>query len=394
MSTSKFKVKDHTIPCQHIREEFITSSTSDPKWHMQVKQYTPLCNPSPKEGDITIIASHVNGFPRELYEPFWDDLLATLSTQPKPINIRNIWIITPAHFYSSLNPSHHDSTLETDTARDILYLTNHFSAQMLHPILGIGHSIGASQLTSVSLIHPSLFTGLVLIEPIIADEREVKGIGRDELALLALKRKRVWGSREEAEKYFERAWRGWDARVREKWKECALVDIGGGNGKVELAWGRAQELAVYMDMSEMRMFAATDEKVEGKGKGSAVWTQYPAKVWEGLRDLVVPVAFVCGEESTSSTVECQKYWKEETGTNRRYWPKDFERSVDLVEMKGAGHLAPLEKPKECAGIVGRWIVGEMVRWWVEWDRQRRWRLMGREEKEKVIENWMTGLKSR
>ena len=178
MSTIKFKVEDHTIPCQHIREEFITSSESDPKWHMQVKQYTPLCNPSPKEGDITIIASQGNGFPsvryqttflhslrpipssfsslcpfrwskfnylgssqnqQELYEPFWDDLLSILSTQPTPINIRNIWIITPAHFSPSLNPSHHDSALETDTARDILYLTNHFSSQMLHPIFGIGH---------------------------------------------------------------------------------------------------------------------------------------------------------------------------------------------------------------------------------------------------------------
>jgi len=265
---------------------------------------------------------------------------------------------------------------------------------MLHPIFGIGHSIGASQLTSLALMHPSLFTGVVLIEPVIAGTKEVMGIGRDKVALMAIKRKREWKSRKEAEKYFERAWVGWDPRVREKWNACALVDDGNEKGNVELAWGRDKELAVYMDMSEMRASTATGGNVEGEGVGSAVWTTYPAKVWEGLKNLAVPAMFVSGDESTSSTLECRNYWKKETGTNRIYWPRGFERRVELVEVKDTAHLVPFERPKECAELSGAWIQDEMARWWEERTMQRKWRETRTEEKEKVIENWMTGLKSR
>jgi hypothetical protein len=69
MSEGNFVVKEHIVPCQHIREEFITSSLDDPKWHMQVKQYTPRNNVSPKEGDVTIISSHANGFPKVTSSP-------------------------------------------------------------------------------------------------------------------------------------------------------------------------------------------------------------------------------------------------------------------------------------------------------------------------------------
>jgi hypothetical protein len=32
--------------------------------HLAIKQYTPLINPNPQEGDITIIAAHANAFPK------------------------------------------------------------------------------------------------------------------------------------------------------------------------------------------------------------------------------------------------------------------------------------------------------------------------------------------
>jgi hypothetical protein len=64
MSEENFIVKEHIVPCQHIREEFITSSLDDPAWRMQVKQYIPRNNPTPNEGDITIISSHANAFPK------------------------------------------------------------------------------------------------------------------------------------------------------------------------------------------------------------------------------------------------------------------------------------------------------------------------------------------
>jgi hypothetical protein len=62
MSASFFTIKEHIIPCLHIREDLVTTSPEDPEWRMHVRQYMPLNNPSPKEGDLTIIGGHGNGF--------------------------------------------------------------------------------------------------------------------------------------------------------------------------------------------------------------------------------------------------------------------------------------------------------------------------------------------
>jgi hypothetical protein len=32
--------------------------------YLAVKQYTPLSNPNPQSGDVTIIGAHANGFPK------------------------------------------------------------------------------------------------------------------------------------------------------------------------------------------------------------------------------------------------------------------------------------------------------------------------------------------
>lgn len=55
-----------------------------------MKQYVPKENSNPKPGDVTIIGAHANGFPKELCEPFWDDLFEKLQAQGR--QIRGIWI--------------------------------------------------------------------------------------------------------------------------------------------------------------------------------------------------------------------------------------------------------------------------------------------------------------
>lgn len=54
-----------------------------------------------------------------------------------------------------------------DHSRDLLYMVNHFRDQMPRPIIGVAHSLGVAQLVHLSLIHPSLFHSLALIEPVI-----------------------------------------------------------------------------------------------------------------------------------------------------------------------------------------------------------------------------------
>jgi pimeloyl-ACP methyl ester carboxylesterase len=241
-------------------------------------------------------------------------------------------------------------------------------------------------------MHPSLFTSLVLIEPIIVNNGTEADV--EKLAIAAIRRRREWKTRAEAEAYFGKAWRKWDPRVREKWNTSALIpsEVGKPEARTELAWDRLQELDSYMDTSELRAIAG-GASVEG-GKGSTVWTPYPPQIWERLRDLAVHVLFVCGSESACHGERTRKHWKEFTGTNEKFWFRGFTRRVELLGMEGVGHLVQMEAPIKCAEIVVGWIDDEMKVWWKEWDKNKRWRQMSWEEKDKAVESWIAGLKSR
>jgi len=145
---TSFRVVQHQVPGQHIREyRQATAHSQEDVLHLLVKQYIPLDNPEPRSGDITIIGAHANGFPKELYEPLWDDLLA--QSKQQGWRIRSIWMADVAHQGQSgianeqmlgNEPSWHDH------ARDLLHLINLKREEMPRPIVGIGHSMGGAQL--------------------------------------------------------------------------------------------------------------------------------------------------------------------------------------------------------------------------------------------------------
>jgi len=63
--SSLFKIEEHVLDCQHIREYARATSTSqEDVLKLSIKQYTPLENLKPKDGDVTIIGAHANGFPK------------------------------------------------------------------------------------------------------------------------------------------------------------------------------------------------------------------------------------------------------------------------------------------------------------------------------------------
>jgi hypothetical protein len=63
--SSVFEIKEHTVECQHIREYArATAKSQEEVLHLAIKQYIPFDNPNPKEGDVTIIGTHANGFPK------------------------------------------------------------------------------------------------------------------------------------------------------------------------------------------------------------------------------------------------------------------------------------------------------------------------------------------
>ena len=65
MSNTLFRVQEHVLPTQHVREYVrATAEGPDVAVYLVLKHYTPLKNLSPKEGDVTIIAAPGNSFPK------------------------------------------------------------------------------------------------------------------------------------------------------------------------------------------------------------------------------------------------------------------------------------------------------------------------------------------
>ncbi|KAI0157298.1 prolyl aminopeptidase-like protein [Xylariaceae sp. FL1272] len=198
--TFPFNVIEHVIPAQHLREwPQATAQSAEDVYRSTSSRISRTIILIVKNGDITIIAAHACGFPNEVYEPLWVELYA--HCKMRGIRLRGIWVADAmnqgysGHINEQLlgnDPS------GNDVARDLLYMVNIFRSQMPKPIIGIGHSFGASVLTQLSLTHPSLFTTLVLLEPSISTlERNASVISVSQL--LAVRRD-VWPSRDAAGK--------------------------------------------------------------------------------------------------------------------------------------------------------------------------------------------------
>lgn len=96
MSSALFRIDEHEIPCQYIRQyPRALAKDEEDDLRLAIKQYTPHDNPNPKRGDVTIIGCHANAFPKELYEPLWDELLREMNK--RGLRIRSIWAADVAH---------------------------------------------------------------------------------------------------------------------------------------------------------------------------------------------------------------------------------------------------------------------------------------------------------
>ncbi|KAK5736707.1 hypothetical protein LTR17_007211 [Elasticomyces elasticus] len=113
---------------------------------------------------------------------------------------------------------------------------------MPRPLIGIGHSMGATQLTLLSLMHPRLFTSLILCEPVM--DKCTESCQGPTLTKLSTFRRDVWPSREDAVQAANKSYRKWDHRVLQRWNQHAfreLPTIVFPESEVALASGRPGE---------------------------------------------------------------------------------------------------------------------------------------------------------
>ncbi|TID21412.1 Alpha/beta hydrolase family-domain-containing protein [Venturia nashicola] len=399
MSASHFKVQEHTLPCQHIRGyPHATLHSQEEVLHLAIKQYTPLNNLSPQPGDVTIIGGHANGFPKELYEPLWDELLKL--SKSAGFGIRGIWIADVAHqgMSSVLNESKLGNDPNWfDHPRDLLHMVNTFRAEMPRPIIGIGHSMGGNHLVNLSLMHPRLLETLVLIDPVFAGKTKKENFLP--AALSAIRRDR-WPSRKAAAESFARSpfYQAWDPRVLKLWIRHGLRDLPtkvysepqpspAATGatvtleptvtpnisanivekEVTLTTPKLQEVSTFFRPNPSfhpnpAPHELTHPDVPTEGTVTPFYGTAAGVTFNNIPYLRPSVFYMFGETSDLSIPEYSNEKMAMTGTGVGGSGGAKAGRVVQVVVKGAGHLIPMEKVAETGQNAVEWIGKEMARW--------------------------------
>ncbi|RYP64082.1 hypothetical protein DL771_008941 [Monosporascus sp. 5C6A] len=404
-----FKVKEHAIPAQHVREwPRATANSQEDVLRIHIKQYIPLDNPDPQPGDVTIIGAHANGFPKELYEALWADLHARSKAQG--FRIRGIWIADVANQGQSgvLNehalgndPCWHDHT------RDLLHMTNVFRAEMPRPLVGVGHSFGGNILTHLSLMHPRLLTTLVLLDPVITHftfKRMGAGVGPTKSSTF---RRETWPSRQEAAEAFRRSpfYSSWDPRVLEAWIAHAIRDtptaLFPDAGQATLKTTKHQE--VFTFFRPLWPYTRPDGTVDRDGAPDfdpalndkvdpanpfPFYRSEGSVILQNLPHVRPPVLWVFGGDSDLSMPESRREKIQLCGSGGGGSGGIEAGRVAEVVLEGRGHLFPMEVPGQCAEHAATWIGKEMQRWREAERQYEEWTKLPMREKTTMSEKFM------
>ncbi|EMD01191.1 hypothetical protein BAUCODRAFT_144742 [Baudoinia panamericana UAMH 10762] len=403
MSTAAFRVHEHTIPSAHIRGyPRATIDDQEEVLHLAVKQYTPRHAFKCKH-QVTVIGAHANGFPKELYEPLWDELYERLKA--KDISISSIWIADVAHQGASgvLNEKKLGNDPSwMDHPRDLFLMVNHFRQHMRRPIIGVGHSMGGNNLVNLSLIHPRLFTTLILIDPVI--QRLPSVMGNFGPARASANRRDRWPSRKAAETSFKRSkfYQRWDPRVLDLWIKHGLRDLPTHlypfataasstpptitadpstatvppepmtEKEVTLTTTKHQEVlqflrlnlptAEYPDPTTESNPITHPDVALSTPPVTPMYRPEPLETFTKLPFLRPSVFYVFGDESHLSAPIMKADKLAQTGIGVGGSGGVKKGRVSEVTLHGVGHLIPMEEVGKTADACAAWLEPELERW--------------------------------
>ena len=403
---------------------------------MAVKQYTPRTNPNPSPGDVTIIAAHANGVSKELYEPLWDDLLQCASQNS--FRIRSIWIadvsFQGASFLLNEDKTGNDRTFFTpapipyeapsltwydrsaswfDHSRDLLSLINTFRIEMPRPLFGVGHSMGGAQIAHLSLMHPRLFSGVALMDPVIQKAPNV--IATFLPAYASTFRRDVWPSREAAAESFLRNkfYQRFDPRAFKLFVEHNLRELPTAlhntsatasgtqaeataaaktaNKSVTLTTTKHQEVMAFSranhppantPLSSHKLNTLTHPDTDPDLITMPFYRPEPSMILTQLQHLHPPCYFIFASHSPLSAPPLRTEKLEYTGKGvNGNGGVGREGGTESTIVAEAGHFFCFEKPGEAAELMGMWVGKTMVRWReAEESERREWEGVGARER--------------
>ncbi|MCP3098517.1 alpha/beta hydrolase [Myxococcus sp. K15C18031901] len=243
--------------------------------------------------------AHANGFPPGTYRK----LIESLKSRYRVVTVRTRCMV----------PGTVPTDMETwdDMAEDLI---GALRAARLEGVIGVGHSMGGVATLLASVKAPTLFRGIVALDPVLITGRRavllrlLSWVGqrhRVPPASLARRRRERWTSREEAAASYRKKplFRAFDADCFQDYVAHGLTETPDGGLR----------LTIPRDW-EARVFETS-----------------PKDVWRALRSVSVPTLVVRGQESVTLTSAA-------LARVRRALP-----GVQVDELPG-GHLFPLEHP--------------------------------------------------
>ncbi|KAL8988980.1 MAG: hypothetical protein Q9177_002037 [Variospora cf. flavescens] len=412
MASPYFNVQSHVLPGQYIREyPAATADSQADTLQLYINQYSPANRPPCPNGAVTIIAAHANGFPKELYEPFWEDLCR--SSEHKGLHIRSIWMADVAHQGRSsvLNEDKlGNDPCWTDHARDMLHIINLLRDKMPRPLVGVGHSMGGNTLTNLALMHPRLMSSLVLIDPVIfLSAARPRGTSIDLLTQLSTFRRDYWPSREEAAASFknQKFYKTWDGRVLQRWIDACLRETptalypepcsNPNKRPVTLLTSKHQEVFTYarpnfggMDGNgRLTLDRAThpDLDLEG-GDIYPFYRAEPDITFKQLPYVRPSVLYIHAGNSDLSAPDLRESRMKSTGIGVGGSGGAAEGRVKEILFEDASHFIPMENVGKLADVAAGWIAEETERWKEQEEQfEAKWSRKSRLEKQTVSAEW-------
>jgi pimeloyl-ACP methyl ester carboxylesterase len=248
---------------------------------------------------------HANGFPVSVYLP----LLNILTEDFRVVGLGQ----RGQDAQTEGNLSWHSAAAD---------LIDFLEKKQLHPILGVGHSLGAVATLFASAQRPSLFSKIILIDPVLLPSSRIlalafmKLLGRKDLFFLAKRarqRANGWEDRHEAYDYFrtKSLFRTFQDTFLRSYVTYGLKPSD--SGGVELLCPPEAEARIFEN--------------------------YPLDVWSWPKKIHVPALIIRGEYSDVLSEREVK----------RFCRKCGKASSRI--MKQSGHLAPMENPTRIVDLI-------------------------------------------
>ena len=192
--------------------------------------------------------------------------------------------------------------------------------EMSPPVIGMGHSLGAVTTYIAAAKYPHLFSGIVLLDPVILPRRllwliaamKLLGLrGNIPLAKMARRRRRIFKGKQEALRLFAAdrgIFKNWSEEFVHAYLECGLLE-------------KDPKTAVLK----------CDPELEAQ-----IFESVPLDVWKYAKKITCPVLVIRGEYSDTISAD--------SAGRLDSLIADYE----LQTIPNAGHFIPMEKPQPCA----------------------------------------------